>query len=113
MEQRLADVFGITPVGVELLLLAVSFAMGVLIILLYTGYSAVIDKQCNGKRSKRKLLLYISDILFWLLMSFAAFVVYYRLDDAAIRLYYFIFIFCGMLSAYNVKLRVIKNKKDL
>lgn len=111
MEQRLADVFGITPVGVELLLLAVSFAMGVLIILIYTGYSALIDKHCKGKRVKRKLLLYMSDITFWSLMSFAAFGVYYRLDDAAIRAYYFIFIFCGMLAAYNVKLRIIKNKK--
>lgn len=112
MEQNLADTFGITPVSVQLLLLTVSFALGVLIILLYTGYSAVIDKCCKGKRIKRRIMLAVSDISFWISMAFTAFIVYYRLDDAAIRVYYFIFILCGMITAYNIKLRIIKNKKN-
>lgn len=111
MEQKLADIFGITPVGVQFLLLAASFTLGILIILLYTGYSAIIDKCCKRKCFKRKFMFAVSDIWFWISMAFTAFIVYYKLNDAAIRIYYFIFILCGMLAAYNVKLKIIKNKK--
>ena len=113
MQGNLADIFCLTPVGKQLLLFVVSFFIGVLIILLYTAYSAVIDKRYKQKGFKRKFVFSVSDIVFWILTAFAAFVVYYKLDNADIRLYYFIFIFCGILVAYNIKLKIIKNKKNL
>ena len=113
MEWNLAERFGITPVTVQLLLFIVSFAIGVLIIVLYTAYSAIIDKYFKKKSFKRKFVFSISDIVFWVNMALASFLVYYKLDNADIRIYYFIFILCGMIAAYNIKLKIIKRRKEL
>lgn len=112
-EQNLAELFGITPIAVQLLLFAVSFLLGMLIILLYTAYSALIDKWFPLKGWKRRSAFSFSDICFWIVMAICAFLLYYKIDDAQIRTYYFLFILCGMTVAYNIKLEIIKWRKNM
>ena len=110
IEENLADIFGITPVWVEVLILILSFVIGVAVILIYTGYSFIIVKICPQNGLKRRIIYFMTDIAFWINAAIISFIAYYKLNGAAIRPYCFMWIFCGMITAYNIKLKITKKR---
>ena len=110
IEENLADIFGITPIWVEVLLLILSFIIGVAIIIIYTGYSFTIVKICPQNGLKRRMIYFMTDIVFWINTAIVAFIAYYKLNGAAIRPYCFMWILCGMIIAYNIKLKITKKR---
>lgn len=115
IEDNLADLFGITPIQSEIWLLLISFGLGISIIVIYTGYSSLIVKMCPKNGLKRRAMYVIFDLIFWFNMSIIAFLAYYRLNGAQIRPYCFMWILCGMIIAYNIKLQITKRriKRDI
>lgn len=108
-EAKLIEKYTFEPVGTQLEVFIISILAGVAIILIYTGYSALIAKIFKNRRSlKRRLSFAVTDIRFWISAAVVMFFIYYRINNAIIRPYCFIFIFLGMLIAYNVKLLILR-----
>lgn len=100
---------GVEPVILQIMLFTLCFLVGFVAIIIYTLYSKFITRTFSGKRSKR-LMLYITDILFWLNYALFVFIVYYNVNNGRFRVFYFIIMLLGLLTAYNIKIHFYKKR---
>ncbi len=103
------DLYKSESIALQLTVVCVSLALGMVIYILYSLYSAVI----TGKKTyhDRRLLLAFTDIFFWLIITAGVFIIYYFINDGKIRFYNFLWLASGFSAAYNIKLLVLKRKK--
>ncbi len=105
-----APVFGFMPLSAEILIVLLSFFTGAVMMLIYTLYSWCVARRIPRKCLKRKLILGVLDVLFWTAAAFCVFLMYYKLTEGSVRLFYYAFILSGMITAYNVKLKIIRRR---
>lgn len=91
----------------QIMMFVICFCVGAIAIVIYTAYSFIIVKFVKSKFAK-KFLLSVSDIIFWLIYALSVFIIYYNINDAKFRVFYFIIMLFGLLTAYNIKIFIYK-----
>ena len=98
------DLFGLTPIGAEVMTMLAGFLAGAGIIAFYTLYSFIVDKFFSKATRKGKRWLFAAvDTLFWIAACIVLFYIYYKVNDAALRFYSFAWMGLGFLLAYRIK----------
>lgn len=100
---------GMEPVWSQVLLFCVSFGVGAAAMGLYSLYSMGIA-MLTPSRFRRRILFAVCDIFFWVMYALLVFAVFYSLNNARLRLFYYGVMLAGLLSAYNIKLFVLSRK---
>lgn len=100
---------GVEPVIFQIMLFALSFSVGFVSIVIYTLYSLFVVKIVKTEKIK-KFVLCMADILFWMIYAVIVFIVYYNVNNAEFRVFYFIIMLFGLLTAYNIKIYFYKKR---
>lgn len=103
---------GLEPVAFQIIMFTVCFFTGAAVIAIYTVYSFIAVKLIKSKNLK-KFLLPVSDIIFWLFYALFVFMLYYNINNAEFRVFYFIIMLFGLLTAYNIKIFIYKKRRLL
>lgn len=101
---------GLESIGLQIFLFALYFSIGAFAIVLYSLYSWGISRAIKSRR-KRKVIFFFVDLLFWIQYSFVAFAVIYLANNAKMRLFYYLLMFLGLITTYNVKLCILRKRR--
>lgn len=98
---------GLEPIVFQIMMFAICFCVGAAVIVIYTAYSFIIIRFVKSQKPG-KLLLSVSDITFWLVYAVFVFILYYNINNSEFRVFYFIIMLLGLLTAYNIKIFIYK-----
>lgn len=104
---NLPEIMGLEPVMFQIMMFVICFFVGVMAIVIYTAYSFTVVKFVKPKFAE-KFLLPVCDIVFWLVYALFVFILYYNINNAKFRVFYFIIMLLGLLTAYNIKIFIYK-----
>lgn len=100
---------GLESIGLQIFLFSLYFSIGAMSIVLYSFYSWGIARAIKGRRARRSVF-FVADLLFWLQYTLIVFVAIYHANNARMRLFYYIVMTAGLLTAYNVKLKLLRKR---
>ena len=108
---NLPELMGLESVGLQIFLFALYFSIGAFAIVLYSLYSWGIARAVRSRR-KRRLIFFVADLFFWIQYAFVSFIVIYHANNAKMRLFYYLIILAGLITAYNIKLHILKKRRQ-